>query len=233
MPPNQKGFTLLELLIGMTLMALLMTAVLIGLRVASRAWQQGEDRLRLVYGEEERADFMAKQVASLVPYRVRSSDPKLSGQFPILEAKPSIFRFLSSYGSHFRNRSGLVLVEYGLVRGSPGTLDLFLRETSVQEDAELLHQFIQGVAPHPETGKPRIIYRPFSSEKADLRLFANLKTARFEYLLPDAEKGGVQWASEWQPEPDASFPSAVRFAWEQAGRQEQAVFPLRAHTFAP
>ncbi len=231
MRSNQIGFTLLELLIGMTLMALLMSAVLIGLRVASRAWQQGEDRLRLVYGEEERADFMAKQVASLVPYRVRSNDPMLSGQFWILEANPSTLRFLSTYGSHFRNRSGVVLVEYGLVGVSAGTLDLFLRETPVQDDGELLHQVIQGVAPDPETGKPRIIYRPFFRENADLRLLRNLKAARFEYLLPGAEKGGARWVSDWQPGPDASYPSAVRFAWELEGRQEQTVFPVRAHSF--
>jgi prepilin-type N-terminal cleavage/methylation domain-containing protein len=231
MRSNQNGFTLLELLIGITLMALVMTTVLIGLRVASRAWQQGEDRLRLVYSDEERADFMAKQVASLAPYRVRSSEPKLTGQFTILEARASLLRFLSTYGSHFRNRSGLILVEYGLVGASRGRVDLLLRETPVHDDGELLHKVIQGVAADPDTGRIRITWRPFFRQNTDLCLLRNLDAARFEYLAPDSEKGGAHWVSEWQPEPDAAFPLAVRFAWEQDGHQEQAVFPIRARSF--
>lgn len=231
MRSNQNGFTLLELLIGITLMALLMTTVLIGLRVASRAWQQGEDRLRLVHSDEERADFIAKQVASLVPYKVRSNDPKLLGDFTILEAKSSRLRFLSTYGSHFRNRSGLLLVDYGLVGTSRGRADLWLRETPVQDDGELLHQVIQGVATDPDTGRKRIAYRPFLRQDADLCLLRNLNGARFEYFVPDSKKGGAHWASDWQPEPDAAFPLAFRFAWDQDGHREQALVPIRAHSF--
>lgn len=231
MRSNQNGFTLLELLIGVSLMALLMLTVLIGLRVASRAWQQGEDRLGLVHRDEERADFMTRQIASLTPYRVRSSDPELTGQFTILEARASRLRFLSTYGSHFRNRSGLLLVDYGLVGASRGRVDLLLRETPVLDDGELLHQVIQRVAPDPDTGKMRITYRPFFRQDADLCLLRNLNAARFEYLLPATEKEEAHWASEWQPEPDAAFPLAVRFAWEQDGHPERAVFPIRARSF--
>lgn len=231
MRSNQNGFTLLELLIGITLMALVMTTALIGLRVASRAWQQGEDRLRLVHSDGERADFMAKQVASLVPYKVRSSDPELLGDFTILEAKSSRLRFLSTYGSRFRNRSGLLLVDYGLLGASRGRVDLFLRETPVLDDGALLHEVIQGVAADPDSGRMRITYRPFFRQDADLCLLRNLNAARFEYLVPDSEKGGAHWVSDWPPEPDAAFPLAVRFAWEQDGHQEQAVYPIRARSF--
>jgi prepilin-type N-terminal cleavage/methylation domain-containing protein len=231
MRSKPNGFTLLELLIAMTLMALVMTTVLVGLRVASRAWQQGEDRLRLVYAEQERADFMAKQVASLVPYQVLSSDPKLAGQFAILEASPSCLRFLSTYGSHDRSGAGLILVEYGLVGVARGRVDLLLRETPVQDDGQLLHQIIQTVATDPVTGIIRLTYRPFLRQNAEVGLLRNLNAARFEYLDPDSRKGGTHWVSDWQPGPDAAYPLAFRFAWEQDGHQEQAVFPIRARSF--
>jgi prepilin-type N-terminal cleavage/methylation domain-containing protein len=231
MRSNQNGFTLLELMIGITLLALVMTTVLIGLRVASRAYQQGEDRLKRVYIDEERADFMAKQVASLTPYKVRSIDPKLQGEFAILEATASCFRFLSTYGSHYRNRSGLILVEYGLV-GAPGRkVGLFLRESPVQDDGELLHKVIQEVAADSETGKIITTYRPFLRQGTDLGLRKDLSAARFEYLVPDSQKEEAHWVTDWLPQQEVPYPWAVRFLWEQDGQRGQVTFPIRAHTF--
>lgn len=221
---------MLEMLLGITLMALLMVTVLIGLRVAAKAWQVGEDRITTVYTQEERAAFMARQVASLVPYEVRSTDPKLLGEFAILEAKPSCLRFLSTYGSRFRNRSGTILVEYGLVSGSRGSADLWLREEPVENDEELLHEIIQSAGPDPETGKLTISYQPFIRKDTDLSLRKNLQEARFEYLVPATQNEDAHWVSEWQPKPGVEFPAAVLLAWQREGRPEHIVFPVRAHT---
>lgn len=229
MQSDQSGFTLMEMLIGITLMALLMVAVLIGLRVATKAWQKGESRISLVYGEEERANFVAKQVASLVPYKVNSHDLKLPGEFVILEAKPSCLRFLTTYGSRYRNRSGLVLAQYGLVPAARGKEDLCLREAPVENDEELLRQIIQSVTSDPDTGKPKIVYRPFLRQDGDLCLRKDLQAARFEYLFPATQKEEAHWVADWQPALDAEFPLAVRLSWVQDGRQEQTAFPIRAN----
>ena len=227
----QKGFTLLEVMIGITLLALVMTTVLFGLRIASRAYQQGEDRLKRTYMDEERADFMNKQIASLEPYKVRSDDPKLPGEFAILEAQALCFRFLSTYGSHYRNRSGLILVEYGLVETPGRKVDLLLRETPVHDDGELLHKVIQEVAPDPDTGKLVTTYRPFFKQGSDLGLRTDLEAARFEYLVPDSEKEAAHWVSDWLPAPEVPYPWAVRFLWKQDGKWVQVTFPIRAHAF--
>jgi prepilin-type N-terminal cleavage/methylation domain-containing protein len=227
MRSDQGGFTLLEMLIGITLMALLMAAVLTGLRVATKAWQAGEDRMALVYGRGERADFMARQIASLVPYKVNSTEPKLLGEYAILEAKPACFRFLSTYGSRYRNRSGMMLVEYGLVSASPGTEDLCVRETPVANDESLLRQIVQRKDQDPDTGELKISYQPFTRKDSDLCLRKNLQAARFDYLVPGAHDEVAHWASDWQPGSVAEFPSAIRLSWEQDGHQEQSVFPTR------
>ncbi len=230
MRTGQSGFTLLEMLIGISLMALLMVAVLMGLHVATKAWQEGENRISLVYGQEERADFMAKQVASLLPYKVISNDPKLIGEFAILEAQPSCLRFLTTYGSRYRNRSGLVLAEYALAPASRGREDLCLREATVENDQELLHEVIQSASPDPDTGKTKINYPSFIRKDSDLCLRKDFEAARFEYLVPATQNEGAHWVSDWQPGPDVQFPSAVRLAWRQEGRPQETVFPIRAHS---
>lgn len=229
---NKRGFTLLEMLIGITLMALLMVAVLIGLRVAVKAWQEGRARISVVNLQQERTDFMAKQVNSLVPFQVNSTDPNIVGQFPILEGEPSCLRFLSTYGSGFRNRSGLMLVEYGLATLPGGNQDLYLRERGVANDDQLLHRLIERVGQDPDTGENKVFFRPCVKRDSSPLLLENLQQARFEYLAPADPAGPAHWVGVWKPQQNAEFPLVVRLSWVEEGRPEETMFPIRAHTLA-
>jgi len=165
---DSRGFTLFEMLISITLTGFLMLALLIGLRVANRAWRTGEARLRQVHAEAERNAFVVEQVSSLVPYKVTLTDPDLPGTFIVLQAGATCLRFVSSYGSVFRSRSGLVLAEYGIVEASPGNVEVALRETSVGDSDILLHRLIRSVTNDPDTGAPVINYQPFAVRATDL-----------------------------------------------------------------
>ncbi len=226
---RSKGFTLLELLIGMTLMALLMGALVIGIHIGIRAWQQGEARLRQTHKEEERTTFLARQISSLVPYAVVSADPDLPGRLLILEATSWRLRFLSTYGSRFQNRSGLLLVEYAVLETSPGKVALTLRETPVQDDQTVLRQLIERVAISPDTSRRKIKFRPFSMREGDLQLIADLDEARFEYLDPAPEHGAQAWLPEWEGSRDEPYPAAIRLLWRRTSQPETRLIPLRAH----
>lgn len=223
-----KGYTLLEMLISITLTGLLMVALVVAVHVGNKAWQQGEARLLQVHAEEERTQFMFQQISSLVPYKVTSSDPDMAGEFSILEAEATRLSFLSTCGSRNRSRSGLVLDEYALVRTLGGELTLALRETPVRDDTTLVPQLIERLSPDPDTGKTVIVYRPFYLRDSDLKLITGLRAAWFEYLgAPAAGKGPV-WASHWEARPDALYPEAVRFLWQRGNQREQLVVPIRA-----
>jgi prepilin-type N-terminal cleavage/methylation domain-containing protein len=228
---DAKGFTLLELLLGITLMAMVMATLLVGLRLANRAWQQGEARLRQGRAEEERHTFLVEQISSLVPYAVDSTDPNLPGRFVVLQASPLILRFVTTYASHRRNRSGLVLAEYAAVPGFGGTA-IVLRESPVPEADALLRRLVERITPDPETGETVIRYRPFAARETDLRLMTGLQRASFEYL--DAHPkgaGGPKWLTQWKSRSDAPYPAAIRLRWEQQGRQEETMIRLRAQAF--
>jgi len=223
------GFTLFEVLISITLIGFLMVALLIGLRVANRAWQTGEARLRLVHAAAERNAFLVKQIASLVPYQVASSDPELPARLTVLHSSTTCLRFISSYSSVYRGRTGLVLVEYGLVHASRGNIELALRETPVGEDGVLYHKLIRSVTTDPETGVHVINYQPFSVATTDLRLMTSLSAAGFEYLDLHPKKGARPvWREDWRSSQEAPYPDAIRFRWERAGESGEEVIPLRA-----
>jgi prepilin-type N-terminal cleavage/methylation domain-containing protein len=227
--PDQRGFTLFEVLISITLIGFLMVALLIGLRVANRAWQTGEARLRLVHAAAERNAFLVKQIASLVPYQVASSDPQLPGRLTVLQSSPLCLRFISSYSSIYRGRTGLVLVEYGIIQASRGDIELALRETPVGEDDVLYHKLVQSVTTDPETGVHVINYQPFSVATTDLRLMTGLSAAWFEYLDLHPKKGtGPVWREDWQGTEKAPYPDAIRLRWERAGESGEELIPVRA-----
>ncbi|HEV2495151.1 MAG TPA: prepilin-type N-terminal cleavage/methylation domain-containing protein [Terriglobia bacterium] len=229
MRSRAEGYTLLELVIGMTLMAMLMTALVIGIGVGSRAWQHGELRLRQTRRGQERTSFVAQQIASLVPYRVQSTDPVLPGVWPILEASQFRFRFVSSQGSRFRARSGLVLVEYVVVPWTPGTVALALHETPVVDDSLILRHVIERMGQDPDTGNPTVIYAPPVISATDPRVMTGLRAVWFEYQDPHPKSGDPAWLSDWRGTPESPFPTAVLLRWRRVtGEVGEEVFPLRA-----
>jgi prepilin-type N-terminal cleavage/methylation domain-containing protein len=234
--PDQAGFTLFEVLLSITLIGLLMVALLIGLRVANRAWRTGEARLRRVHAEAERNAFVVEQISSLVPYQVTLNDPNLPGTFIVLQASATCLRFVSSYSSVFRGRSGLVLAEYGIVEASRGNVEVALRETPVGDSGVLFHRVIQSIKNDPDTGAPVIIYQPFLVRATDLPLMTGLRDAWFEYLDLHPEKGagsaekgaGPVWRQNWKSRNEAPYPEAIRFRWEGENQAGEEVIPVRA-----
>ena len=223
-----KGYTLLEMLIGMMLISLLMTGLVVSIHVGNQALAKGEAKLRQVHAAEERAQFMFQQVACLVPYKVTSLNPDMLGDFFILEASATCLRFVSTYGTHNRDRAGLVWEEYAIVRTPRGGYVLALRETPVRDDTALLPLFIEGRSSDPDTGKSNLVYRPFLLRQSDLMLMTGLQAARFEYFGVTSAGKEAGWASNWEATPEAPYPEAVRFLWWRDGQQDQLVIPVRS-----
>jgi len=227
--PDPAGFTLFEVLLSITLTGLVMLALLIGIRVANRAWRTGEARLRLVHSEAERNAFVVQQISSLVPYRVTSNDPNLPGTFTVLQANAGCLRFVSSYSSVYRSRTGLVLVEYGIVNAARGNLEVALRETPVADNDILYHMLVLKVLADPDTGLPVIHYQPFSLRPTDLLLMTGLSDAWFEYLdLHPPESKAPIWRLDWPGTDEKPYPAAIRLRWRRGVQAGESIMPVRA-----
>ena len=227
--PDGAGFTLFEVLLSLTLIGFLMLALLIGMRVASRAWRTGEARLRQVHAAAEQSDLVVTQVSSLVPYRITSTDPNLPGALTVLEATANCLRFISSYSSVYRSRTGLVLVEYGIVEPWRGEVEVMLRETPVADNQSLYHKLILSVTHDPDTGLAVINYQPFAPRASDLRLMTGLRDAAFSYLDLHPQKSPVPvWRQNWRSSVEAPYPSAIRLQWERGREPGEEIMPVRA-----
>jgi hypothetical protein len=153
----------------------------------------------------------------------------MPGTFIILQASDTCLRFVSSYSSFFRSRSGLVLAEYGIVEDSRGHVEVVLRETPVGDDDVLLHRIIRNITNDFDTGTLQVNYQPFVLQATDLPLLTGLRAAWFEYLDVHPEKSADPlWKPGWHSSDEAPYPEAIRLCWELGKQERQEVIPLRA-----
>jgi general secretion pathway protein J len=73
-PGDQRGFTLLELLIALAIVGALLTIAFGGLRVALAAWAQGEDRAEAHQYLRSIALVLGRAVGAAYPYRASAGD---------------------------------------------------------------------------------------------------------------------------------------------------------------
>lgn len=114
---KQKGFTLLELLIGMVLLGLILTLLFGGLRLGARSWDSGDKRadesaqLRAIQG------FLRRELSQVFPLRwKKEADTRLA-----FVGSPEALNFVAPLPAQVSG-GGLYLLGLELEKGEQGEL---------------------------------------------------------------------------------------------------------------
>lgn len=124
--PAEQGFTLLELLVAITLLGLLMAALFGGLRLGARVWETGETRLDASARVQVVQDFLRQRLAEALPLGAavlaEGAPPE-----PLFAGGLEAVRFASVLPDHLG--AGLYLMELALAEseGGEGGRNLVLR----------------------------------------------------------------------------------------------------------
>jgi general secretion pathway protein J len=112
-----QGFTLLELLVAITLLGLLMAALFGALRLGARVWETGEARLDASARVQLVQDFLRQRLAEALPLEavVRSEDAVPE---PVFEGGIDAVRFANVLPEHLG--AGLYLMELALAEDGDG-----------------------------------------------------------------------------------------------------------------
>src|SRR3989338_6201961 len=65
----QGGFTLIELIIAITIVSMIMAIILGGMRLSIRAWEVGEGRVEVYQTGRVILERMSQEIKSIYPYR--------------------------------------------------------------------------------------------------------------------------------------------------------------------
>ncbi|MFN9894353.1 MAG: type II secretion system protein J [Acidobacteriota bacterium] len=206
---SQRGVTLLELLIAITLMSLLSGGILYGLRVGLTALEKTNNRFlanRRVLGVDR---ALQQQLAGLMPVGATCLGPDGApgGKTRYFQGEPQAMRFVTNYSLNEGARGYPRLVEYSVIPGENNQgVRLIVNETVYTGPTSLMGQCL-GFRMDPARGLPIPIFRPVQAGPGSFVLADRLAAVRFVFL----EKMPAPLPPRWMPVWSApAWPLAIR-----------------------
>jgi general secretion pathway protein J len=188
-----KGFTLLELLIALTIVAMIVVIIFGALRIGIRAWEKGERDVDNRQRQRIVLDLIKRQLASTCVSDVWGRDQQLVS----LKGNSKSIDFVSHIPMTPGSQIGLVYVKYA-VKQKKG------------DDKEHLTIYEKNVAlPDKKIGAGNPDEDDFSE------LIPGMKSIVFEYLKDRPGEESSIWQKSWDPAVDKGVPRAVRVTLEE------------------
>lgn len=199
----EKGFTLLELILSISILSLVLVTIYGTLSMASRAWEKGERDIETLQRTRVVMNLLAREIKSIFPYTVTPSELDTHREFYAFEGEKDSISFVSTVPLRGKKEGlswltfrvedgeGLVVVERDALR-----TDIFKEMESLDEDLI-------------EVLDPRVI---------DIRFdYYRLKSWKTE-----GEDEG-EWEETWDTQAEGTLPRAVRveLTFEEEGRGEK------------
>ena len=121
---GDRGFTLLELTISMTLLGIIMTLIFGAMRLGGRTWEKGQTEMLAWQRRQAVMDLMVRQLGS-----VHLPEGGLYVQTPVFSGEADRIHFLSTRSLAAGAPRDLVRVHYRIDRDRDGTRRLLFAES--------------------------------------------------------------------------------------------------------
>jgi prepilin-type N-terminal cleavage/methylation domain-containing protein len=212
---GEAGVTLIELLIAITLVALLSTAMLMGLRAGFLSYRRTTDRMQDNRRTSNIEAILARQIAGVIPAMggCATSGGGIA-PVPFFNGTPTSMRLISSYSMSEGARGLPRVIELQVVPNESGGVRLVVNEH--------LYTGLASTAPFCFDGR----WLPVTPNAQSFVAADGLAYCRFQYreAIPDSVLPG-NWLPVWSK---ANLPNAVRIdmAPLQTGPGRLAFLPV-------
>ncbi|MCK4533901.1 MAG: prepilin-type N-terminal cleavage/methylation domain-containing protein [Syntrophobacterales bacterium] len=181
---GNRGFTLLELLISLTILSLITLLVFGAFRIGIRAWEKGERNIDGRQRERIVLDLIKRQLAS-IPVDTVKGEKALA-----LKGDSKSVEFVSDIHLVPGDKFGMVYVKYRVEEG--------------EDSGEILS--------FSEKNVVMMMGKDADMDDSDDLFIELLRGAGmvFEYLKNYTDEETPQWQESWNSEDDPGFPVAVR-----------------------
>jgi len=207
----ERGFTLIEMIIAVTLVSLLAVGLLMAMHVGLSALGKSNNRLmsnRRVMGTQR---ILEQQLEGMMPVTADC----LGGTPPpahvvFFEGQPESMRFASTYSLNEAGRGEPKILEFQVIPGADGEGVRLIVNERLYAGPMSAGALCTGVAPDPVTGQPATIFVPIETGPASFVLADKLLGCRFEYREPVAPgTPEPRWVPHWVK---PYLPDAVRIS---------------------
>ena len=216
---SEQGFSLIEMIVAITLVAMMAVGLWAVLRISISSWSRGSEYIDATQRHRSILGLVKKQMASI--YGVVAPVDLLSGGavYPIFAGAATSVQFISLSSMHFQENPGLTMVSYDVVQDR-GVYSLVERE-----------ELYLGMP----AGQESLLDR---KDQSVTRIFENLDNLTFEYFDPGASDRASGWVREWDAREVKSLPAAISmtmvFRDSKGGLlNRQIVIPVAAKPYDP
>ncbi|MBW2369390.1 MAG: type II secretion system protein [Deltaproteobacteria bacterium] len=196
---SDNGFTLLELMISVTIVAVMVLLVFSGLRIGIRAQEKGEENVESWQLYRTVFDLMHRQISSIRLNKIQTEDGKICYLYGTANQI-----FFSSYISlNPINRTEFVHARY------------IVKKTDTGLDQLLFSEY-----------EPSMLNRDSALEasvESQIELIPETFSIAFRFLKAIDEAGNFLWQESWEPDFEKGLPLAVQLMVQETEDQQ----PLR------
>ena len=184
-----RGFTLLEVMVTLTILGLILVVISEAFRLGLSAWERGESTREEYQKVRTISQLVCQQIKSSIPYKIKTQ--KAEGDYLAFEGKPHSIKFVSALPIKAREPQGFVYAIYEF-------------QEEGNEGGRLVYY------------EQRVLNKNFFEEKPDeemgVSLCEGISDVRFEYFREeDPEKNRTEgWFDEWNTKEEKELPKALR-----------------------
>ncbi|MCJ7686912.1 MAG: prepilin-type N-terminal cleavage/methylation domain-containing protein [Desulfobacteraceae bacterium] len=188
------GFTLLELMISLTIIGLILVLVFGSLRIGVRAWEKGEKDVEIHQRQRVVLNSIKRQIASVCLREIKIGDNEPF----FFKGDRESMEFMSRIPRVPTTQSGMVYVKY------------VVREEDEGKKRRLMLYEKDVVFIDKEKGVE-------DQDEADFfELIPGAEDIEFEYLkAPEDEDDDPEWQLSWDPDTDTKVPMAVKIIFKE------------------
>jgi prepilin-type N-terminal cleavage/methylation domain-containing protein len=186
---SADGFTLLEMIVAVTLVAMMAVGLWAVFTMSIRSWSRGTQFIDKNQRHRSILDMVRKQMASAYGLYGQADQESGKASRLIFNGTENAVRFISLNSLQFQESPGLTLVSYEVASDSSGDYSL------VEKETRYLGQTLGQES-------------PMTANRA-IPIFENLSSCVFEYFDPGRGDEPPGWVREWDGQQLGRLPMAV------------------------